>query len=270
MGVLKNQVIVLIVMATLASCSRSTPPMNLEPLFTQRGVEGTMVISTLDGSQVFQAYPERANKPFLPASTFKIPNSLIALEEAAVSSPDEVLKWDGEVRFVDAWNQDHSMRTAFPVSCVWFYQELARGIGKEKYLQYLQQLEYGNMMTGSDVSRFWLDGDLRITALQQIAFLKKLYKNDLPFKSENIQLVKEFMMVEQTDDHTIRGKTGWAVRGDGEHTWWVGYVEKGKQVWLFATNIELTDNNQAQYHKEITREAFELIEVLPKTLQELN
>jgi beta-lactamase class D len=259
-----------LVICVLFSCSSSVMPPDLEILFSERGVDGTILISNLDGSQVYQAFPKRAKKALLPASTFKIPNSLIALKEAAVSSPEEIIKWDGEVRFVDAWNQDHSMRTAFPASCVWFYQELARRIGNEKYLYYLNELDYGNMKTGPDLPRFWLDGDLQITAEEQIIFLKKLYKNDLPFKAETIQIVKDLMLIEQTETYTIRAKTGWAVRSDGEHTWWVGYVEKADQVWVFATNIELTSNDQSQYSKEITREALVLTGVLPQSQKELN
>ncbi len=269
-GLLKNQVIVLLGLLTLYSCYRSTPPINLEALFNDRGVTGTILLTTLDGTQLFQACPERAKMPLLPASTFKIPNSLIALEEAALTGPDEIFIWDGEVRFLDAWNQDHSMRTAFPVSCVWFYQELARRVGNEKYLLHLKQLNYGNMKTGPEISSFWLDGDLRITAEQQITFLKKLHNNELPFKVQNIQIVKDLMVVEETDDYKFRAKTGWAVRADGQHTWWIGYVEKGDQVWFFATNIELTHNDQAKYSREITREALELIGVLPEVQPELN
>ena len=269
MGTLKKLIITLWGTAILISCSTTTLQSNLESLFADRGVEGTIIVSTLDGAQLFQAYPERARKPFLPASTFKIPNSLIALQESAVSGIDEVFTWDGEKRFLEAWNQDHSMRTAFPVSCVWFYQELARRVGNENYLHHLKQLNYGNMETGPNVARFWLDGDLRITAEQQIGFLKNLYKNELPIHVKNIQLVKDIMVFEQTEDYSIHAKTGWAEREDGEHTWWVGYVEKEDQVWFFATNIEITNNNQAQFHKEITRAALELIGVLPGAQEEL-
>jgi len=259
----KNLVIFTLGLVALIACSKSTPPPDLEALFSQRNVKGTMILATLDGSQIFTAYSERAKQGLLPASTFKIPNTLIAFDEAVISSPDEIFKWDGKVRSVEAWNQDHSLRTAFPVSCVWFYQELARRIGNENYLKHLRQMHYGNMQTGPDVTRFWLDGDLRISAEEQIAFLKKLYKNELPYSIEDIQLVKDIMVVDQTDEYTMHAKTGWAVRDDGEHLWYVGYVEQPEQVWFFATNLEISSNDQSQYHKEITREALKLTGVIP-------
>ncbi len=263
MQIINKNLILMLAVLTLGTCTKATIQEELEAIFTKRGVEGTIFIINAATGQKYVAYPERAKTPFLPASTFKIPNTLIAMEEAVISSPDEVFKWDGEVRFVDAWNQDHSLRTAFPVSCVWFYQELARRVGDEKYQNHLKQLNYGNMQTGPDVTRFWLNGELRITAEDQISFLENLYNNDLPFHQDHLRLVKDIMIVEQSDEYTLRAKTGWAVRGDGQHTWWVGYVEKQEQVWFFATNIEITSNEQAKYHKEITRQALKLIGVIP-------
>lgn len=247
----------------MCACSSSKPSIELESLFIDRDLEGAILISSLDGDQNYQAYPERVKQDYLPASTFKIPNTLIALEEEVISSPDEVFKWDGEIRFVDAWNQDHSLRSAFPVSCVWYYQELARRVGNEKYLNYLQKFDYGNKQTGIAIDRFWLDGDLRITTEEQVAFLKKLYRNDLPIKEENIELLKKIMIIEETDQYTIRAKTGWADRADGEHGWWVGYVSKMDEVWFFAINIEITSNDDFGKQKEIVREALMLIGVLP-------
>ena len=251
-------------MFLMCACSSSKPTVDLESLFIDRDIEGAILISSLDGDQIYQAFPERVKKEYLPASTFKIPNTLIALEEEVISSPDEVLKWDGEIRFVDAWNQDHSLRSAFPVSCVWYYQELARRIGNQKYLNYLQEFDYGNGQTGTAVDRFWLDGDLRITIEEQIVFLKKLYKNALPIQKKNIELLKEIMIFEETDEYTIRAKTGWAIRTDGEHGWWVGYVSKKDEAWFFAINIEITSIDDYGKQKEIVREALMLIGVLPQ------
>lgn len=236
---------------------------DLEALFNERGVEGTIILSNLEGDQVYQAFPDRVGLPLLPASTFKIPNTLIALEEQAISSPDEVLKWDGTVRFLDAWNQDHSLRTAFPVSCVWFYQELAKRVGNDTYLKYLQKLNYGNKRTGPDITRFWLDGDLRITAEGQIDFLKRLYRKEFPFQPQHYETLREVMQIEATDTHALYGKTGWAVREDGEHGWFVGYVENADDTCFFATNIEIKSNEEARYSKDITRMALRIIGMLP-------
>ncbi len=227
----------------------------LESIFTERDVEGSIIISSLDGEQQFTFNPERIKRAYLPASTFKIPNTLIALDEGAISNPDEIFKWDGKVRFVESWNQDHSLTTAFPASVVWFYQELARCVGNDAYIHHLERIGYGNRMTGSDVSTFWLEGELKITSIEQIAFLKMLYNNQLPYQLEHVNLVKELMIVDETEAYTLRAKTGWTTRTEGQHGWYVGYLEVKDKIWFFATNIEMTAKI-AHYRKEITMEAF--------------
>jgi beta-lactamase class D len=152
------------------------------------------------------------------------------------------------------------MALAFRVSCVWFYQELARRIGERKYLQYLRRLKYGNRRTGSDVTTFWLEGDLRISAVEQIAFLKKLVKEELPFSKEHLRILKKIMIVEQTSLYTLNAKTGWTGRnGIG---WYVGYIEAKGTIWLFAMNLDTVNAGDEKYRQEITREALKLKGIL--------
>jgi beta-lactamase class D len=105
---------------------------DLAKLFQSRGVEGTFIIDSLDSKETYVYNEARSEERFSPASTFKILNTLIALEEGAIKNEKEVIKWDGKDRGLDAWNKDQTLETAFPISCVWFYQELARRIGIEK------------------------------------------------------------------------------------------------------------------------------------------
>lgn len=227
-------------------------------LFADRGVKGTLVIASLDGQTQYVHNAERAAKRMLPASTFKIPNTLIALEEGAVVDEKEIIKWDGVERDWQSWNKDHSIETAFPVSCVWFYQELARRVGDELYQLHLKKLQYGNEMTGPDVTTFWLDGNLKISALEQIDMLKKLYTDALPYQKKHMDVLKKIMIVEETSEYTIRAKTGWAMPIDKQHGWYVGYVETKGQVWFFAMNMDINDKSEAAYRKEITMEALKV------------
>ncbi|MCX5812352.1 MAG: class D beta-lactamase [Proteobacteria bacterium] len=225
---------------------------DLAKLFKDRGVEGTIVISSLDGTTNYVHNSQCSEARFIPASTFKIPNTLIALEEGAIKNEKEVIKWDGKDKGFDAWNTDQTLETAFSVSCVWFYQELAQRIGNEKYLTHLRKLGYGNEKTGPDVTTFWLEGDLKISAREQINFLKKLYKESLPYSKDNIQLLKKIMIVEENPRFTIRAKTGWSMRGNPQQGWYVGYVETKGQVWFFATNLEIKKKGDEMFRKEIT------------------
>lgn len=113
--------VTLVFLLTCASPSCAEDP-DLASVFDRFNAEGTIVISSLDGQKTFVHNEVRAKMELLPASTFKIPNTLIALEHGAVGNGTEIIKWDGQIRGMDVWNRDQSIETAFPVSCVWFYR----------------------------------------------------------------------------------------------------------------------------------------------------
>ena len=85
--------------------------------FTEAGTAGTFACSMSAGGRIVVTDRERAETGFLPASTFKIPNALIALETGVVADADGTMfPWDKVVRDFDAWNRDHTLRTAFKAS----------------------------------------------------------------------------------------------------------------------------------------------------------
>src|SRR3977135_4644506 len=117
----------------------------------------------------------------LPASTFKIPNSLIALETGVVVDPDkDVFKGDGVTRPIEAGNKDHTMRSAIAASAVPVYQEIARRIGEERMQKYVDLLDYGNRDIGGGLHQFWLTGNMRIDPIQQVDFVDRLRRGGLP------------------------------------------------------------------------------------------
>lgn len=235
---------------------------DLAHIFGENHVQGTILISSLDGEIEYVYNKARSEIRFTPASTFKIPNTLIALEEKAVLNEKEIIKWDGKDKGWSKWNKDQSMETAFPLSCVWFYQELARRVGNDRYLSHLQKMEYGNRKTGPDLTTFWLDGDLKISAREQIWFLKRLFTGDLPYGKSHIQLLKKLMIVEKTPRYTIRAKTGWVYRKKKQVGWYVGYVESNHQVWFFALNIDIHAKKDAAYRKKIVMQALRVKAVI--------
>ncbi len=201
-----------------------------------------------------------------------------------------IIQWDGEDKGLPAWNQDQSIETAFQISCVWFYQELAGRVGLEKYGAYLQSMRYGNEKAGPETTTFWLEGDLAISAVEQVAFLKKVYSRQLPFKPSSYDLLAKIMEIEKTPSHTVRAKTGWAMKPEPTVGWFVGYVETVEQVekadqdkkagqdkkkaeqdkkadqvetvvgqvWFFATNIDILKSNDTILRKEIAFEALKI------------
>lgn len=228
-----------------------------ETYFEKAGVKGTFVLSKLDSDTMMIYNRERSKNTFLPASTFKILNSLISLETKVIENEDEIIKWDGKKRFYDKWNQDHNLKSAIKYSCVWFYQELARRVGEEKMQFYLDTTKYGNSKIGTDIDKFWLEGELRISAIEQIEFLKNFIKKELPFSENNHEIVKNILLVEETKDYKFYAKTGWAARIKPAVGWYVGFVERESDIWVFAMNIEINEDEQAKYRQEITRQILE-------------
>jgi beta-lactamase class D len=243
-----------LVIASPASCEDH----DLARLFSDKGIAGTIVISELKGSKKKYVYNEsRANTPFVPASTFKILNTLIALETGAVTEKD-VIKWDGKDKGLAAWNRDQTLETAFNSSCVWFYQELARRIGTAGYEAYFSRVKYGTGKPTPELTTFWLEGDLKISAIEQVEFLKKVYKEELPFRHATYATLKKIMTVERTPEYTIRAKTGWAQRISPQIGWYVGYVESGVNVWFFATNMDISKPDDARFRQQITSDALKI------------
>lgn len=216
--------------------------------FLGLNTDGSMAVLDLESGSFHCVNVERTGQGFLPASTFKIPNALIALDCGAVKSPDEKFEWDGVQRMVADWNRDHTLAGAFRVSAVWVFQEVARRIGPERMTSYLRRLDYGNRNIGGGIDQFWLSGDLRISALEQIDFLERLLRSELPVSKEAQSAVREIMLVEETPAYAIRAKTGWAnfEGGDGLG-WWVGWVEpkKGNPA-IFALNMDIRQNDHAK------------------------
>ena len=229
----------------------------LAKLFAQQGIDGTIVISSLRSGMTFTHNELRAKQRFSTASTFKILNTLISLEEKTISGKGDVLKWDGHIYDFPDWNRDQTLESAFKVSCVWCFQEFARRTGPEKYRNYLRKSVYGELHEPFEVTTFWLDGSLQISAIEQFNFLKKVHLRTLPFSASSYETLRQIMLVEQTPAFTLWAKTGWATRIKPQVGWYVGYVETPKDVWFFATNIEVRDEKDLPLRQKLTREALQ-------------
>lgn len=184
--------------------------------------------------------PTQADRRFPPASTFKIPNSLIGLHSGVIPAPDHVLPWDGNQHDREINNRDHSLRSAFAYSVVWYYQELARRVGQPRMQQLLESLHYGNADTSSGLTTFWLRGSLRISAHEQIAFLTSIHTAALPVSTHALEGLKDIMILAQGPGWTYRGKTGtYSGPVDGVHSdlgWFVGWIERDGRSLFFAAN----------------------------------
>ena len=218
------------------------------------GYSGAFVLYDVANKYYIRHNEEQCKKRLSPCSTFKIPNSLIALETGVAPDENFLLKWDGTKQWMDSWNKDHTLRTAIANSVVWYYRELARRIGEEKMEDYIQKINYGNMDLSGGLDKFWLMSSIEISANEQVEFLYKLYKNDLPFSEGTFNIVKDIMTLEKTDTFVLRGKTGSGSKKEDNYSqgWFVGYVEHSNNAYIFATNIIAPENANGIKAKEIT------------------
>ena len=224
--------------------------------FTDDGTAGTFVGYKVEDYLVIASDADRSGEAKLPASTFKIPNSLIALETGVVEDPDkDVFKWDGVTRPIEAWNKDHTLRSAIAASAVPVYQEIARRIGPERMQKYLDLFEYGNRDIGGGIDQFWLTGSLRIDPVQQVDFIDRLRRGTLSVSKRSQDLVRDIIPVTKVDDAVIHAKSGLlgAERGEPSLGWMVGWVDKGDRPTVFALNMDCPEPRHAADRMTLTQ-----------------
>ena len=212
-------------------------------VFAKNGVIGTFVVYDVEHG-VFTGYNRlRAEERFIPASTFKIPNTLIGLASGAVKSVDEVLPYGGKPQPRKEWEKDMSLREAITVSNVPVFQELARRVGVKPYEEMLDAMEYGNASPGTVADTFWLKGPLTISAMEQARFMAALAKGSLPAPAEAQAATREITLLAKEANWELHGKTGTADAEDPNIGWWVGWVQKDGKIYAFALNIDMPTPN---------------------------
>lgn len=227
-------------------------------------VTGSILVYDPQKSMYYSNDFKWAETGHLPASTYKIPHSFIALETGVVENDSTLFEWNGEKRRLKIWEQDLIFKKAFHFSCVPCYQSIARKIGPNRMNQYLDSLDYGDMLVdSSNIDIFWLVGESKINQFQQIDFLQRFYQAKLPVSDRTQQIMKRLMVIEENDSYILSGKTGWSIRNDQNNGWFVGFVEKEEQVYFFATNVEPQEEfNMKMFpkiRKEITAKALKLL-----------
>ena len=236
----------IIVSFLISACSPNnvTKDDSLGKYFKENNVEGCFALLD-NGTGQFTVYNlERyRDSAYLPASTFKIINSLIGLQTGKIVNDSMVIKWDGINRGRTECNKDMTMYDAFRISCPPWYQEIARRIGRDTLQHWVDSLAYGNKKI-SAVDTFWLDNSLKIKPDEQLGLMKKLYFNELPFHKLNQEIVKRAMLWEDNTNYKLSYKTGWGFKENGNSlAWTVGWIEENKHPFFFVLNLETPDKN---------------------------
>ena len=226
----------------ISSCSPNNVKIDntIQQYFDSNKVSGSFALYD-NGTGEFTIYNLKRYKDsaYLPASSFKIVNSLIGIETGKIVNEKMLIKWDGIVRKIPEWNKVLTMEEAFKVSAVPYYQEVARRIGKDTMQFWLDSLKYGNHIISAAIDTFWLDNSLKITADEQLGLIKKLYFAQLPFQKRTQEIVKKVMLQESNANYKLSYKTGWGHLPNGKSLGWlVGWIEENKHPYFFVLNVE--------------------------------
>jgi len=236
---------------------------DINKFFTEAQVTGGISIYDLKDKSWIHSNENWANKGSLPASTFKIFHTLIALEEEVISGKKDTISWDGEAKLfkkfkISNWNKDNDLEMAFKNSTVWYYEEISKQIKKRTYRKHLRKNGYSNRRNknGKEFD-FWNYGELKVSPIEQIKMLIKLHKNELSFKDTHQELTKDLMIEKETPTYILRSKTGWSY-GKLDIGWYIGFLELENNVVFFATRIEKELDNQlkgfSKLRKSITKD----------------
>ena len=212
-----------------------------------------VLLLALDGSAPLVSDATECAVKTAPASTFKVPHALIALETGVVTDPMAPVPWDGTKYPNPPWEKPHSLDSAMKSSVLWFYQRTARLIGGERMRAWLKRLDYGSDSYEGEQTMFWLNGDLAVSPVEQLDFISRLVRYELPAQRRHVDAVKAaFTMpagaiTNATGTHPfdlkwpapliVRAKTGNATVAGERVSWVVGHVESGNRGWVFAARV---------------------------------
>jgi beta-lactamase class D len=217
----------------------STERTDLEVVFKENGVAGTFALYDVAGDHFTLVNPARTELRLVPASTFKIANTIIALETGVVKDENETIPHGGKPQPFKQWEKDMSMREAIALSAVPIYQEIARRVGLAHYHDWLARLDYGNRQTGESVDTFWLDGPLETSAVEQAYFVARLAQQKLDASARAQAITRDIIRLESKDGKTLYGKTGWRFSSTPNLGWWTGWVERDGKIFAFSLNIDM-------------------------------
>ena len=218
-----------------------------------RGFEGSFVLYDLQSDRYIIYNKDKSITRVSPDSTYKIFDALIALESGIINNKNSTLKWSGRNYPYKSWNKDQNLESAVKNSVNWYFQDIDKQIGKEKLQSYYKKMGYGNYNLAGRISDYWLESSLRISPVEQVQMLKDFYTNNMAFKKENINTIKNILKLSEKNGAVLSGKTGTgAVNGKNINGWFIGYVEKGEKFFIFATNIQNEDNAKGSTATSIT------------------
>jgi len=209
--------------------------------FESNDYDFSMLVYDLEQNNYLYYNDSLINKNYTPASTFKIVNTIIGLENGIIDSANYLMKWDGIKRENTKWNADQTLNEAFRNSTLWYFQRLAKQIGQRKMQAGLELLNYGNKTIGDSIDQFWLDGTLKISMQDQVGFLTNIIKRKYKLKANTYDCLFQIMKYNLSYQYVVYCKSGWGQDNGQDVAWLVGMLIKNGKQYAFATLITTND-----------------------------
>lgn len=240
-----------VVLAVSMPTVLAQPPLSLRGLDLAEGE--CFIIARLDGGEPVRAGTvKECDFRTSPASTFKIPHALIALQTGVIT-PATVMPWDGSRDGPASWQRDHTLDSAMTSSVLPFFQRTATAIGRGRMVSHLRAMRYGSDRFEGEQTTFWINGDLIVSPREQIAFLRRMFTYQLPIDRPHVEIVKQALLMPAgkisnaaglhdfplrlTAPAAVHAKTG-NTQANGERvSWLVGEVESGRSAYVFAARV---------------------------------
>lgn len=217
--------------------NRNITYIDLSDVFEEYNGSFVLYDATEDTWQIYNK--NYATTRISPASTFKIYSALFSLETGIITPEQSLIPWNGQNYIYDLWNANQTLESAMQNSVTWYFQALDQQASLSSIKKYVQEIGYGNQLVEGDISSYWINSSLKISPIEQVEMLNKLYYNQFGFSPENIKAVKDSICLYSTDDGTLSGKTGTEeINGRNTSGWFIGYIEQNNHTYFFATNIQ--------------------------------
>lgn len=227
-----------------------------------QGYEGSFVLYNM-AQDTWNIYDmDRAALRVSPDSTYKIYDALIGLEAGVITPEASTMEWNRELYPFQEWNADQTLQSAMSASVNWYFQEIDKQLGTSAIDRYLREIRYGNENTKGGLSSYWMESSLKISPIEQVELLRKLYENNLGFGIQNVNAVKDSILLSSSEAGNLYGKTGTGcIDGKDVNGWFVGYVEAPDNTWFFAANIAANGGASGSSAAEITRHILSKINI---------
>ena len=233
------------------SASKNVTSLDLSSHFGE--YEGSFVLYNLEQDAWGIYDMEHATLRRSPNSTYKIYDALFGLEEGIITPNDSKIAWDGKNYPFQEWNADQTLTSAMRSSVNWYFQRIDQQLGAVSVKKYIQKIGYGNENTEAGLPSYWMESSLKISPIEQVEQLVKLYNNTFGFQPDNIEAVKDSLRLSLSETGNLYGKTGTgSIDGSDVNGWFVGYIETTGNTYFFAANIGSAAHASGANAAEIT------------------